>query len=76
MSFRTLVKTFTWRGVAAVDSFAVFVGAGVWVGGAVDWKVALAAAGTAVGLEAVTKVGWFYIHEKVWEGPMKKFLAK
>lgn len=63
---RIAVKTVSWRAFAAVDSFVVFAASSIYFGSG-DLKMAATAALSAVGLEAITKVGWFFLHEKVWE---------
>jgi uncharacterized membrane protein len=65
-NLRTAVKTVSWRVFAGVDSFTVFAASAVYFGHG-DLKVAFAAAASAVGLEAATKVVWFFLHEKLWE---------
>ena len=53
---RSLVKTVTWRVVAAFDTFAL----SYIVTGSFAW------AGSIVGLEAFTKMILYYTHERAW----------
>jgi len=59
---KSVVKTFTWRCVGAVDSFVLsavvaFLATGVFTFGQ---------AGAFVGAELVTKSVLFYLHERTW----------
>jgi uncharacterized membrane protein len=63
---RTAVKTISWRVFAGIDSFVVFSASSVYFGTG-DLKLAAASALSAVGLEAITKIGWFFLHERLWD---------
>lgn len=56
-SDRALQKALTWRGVAAVDTLAL---AYLTTGN-------MGAAASIMGVEQVTKVGQFWLHEKLWD---------
>jgi len=53
---RSLTKTITWRLVAAIDTFAI----SLIVTGSFAW------AGSIVGIEALTKMVFYYMHERAW----------
>jgi uncharacterized membrane protein len=53
---RSLAKTVTWRALAAVDTFAI----SLVVTGSFAW------AGSIVGIEAITKMLFYYMHERIW----------
>lgn len=53
---RSLAKTATWRGLASLDTFVLAL---VFTGNAT-------AALTIGGLEVVSKLGLYYVHERVW----------
>jgi uncharacterized membrane protein len=53
---RSLVKTVTWRLVAAIDTFAI----SLLITGSFAW------AGSIVGIEALTKMVFYYLHERAW----------
>lgn len=59
---KSIVKAFTWRAIAAIDTF---VGVAV-----ISWlatgEINLGVAGGFVGVEAVTKFVLYYSHERVW----------
>jgi uncharacterized membrane protein len=53
---RTLAKAVTWRLTATLDTFLIsylITGSGVW-------------ATSIAGVEAVTKIGIYYAHERAW----------
>lgn len=53
---RTLIKTLTWRFVASLDTFAI------------AWYITgdpLAGA-TIAGIEVLTKIALYYVHERGW----------
>lgn len=53
---RSIIKTLTWRTVASLDTFAI------------AWAITgnpLAGA-TIAGIEVVTKIGFYYLHERAW----------
>lgn len=53
---RSLFKTITWRGVAMVDTLLIgYVVTGNWL-----W------AGSIAGLEIMTKMFLYYLHERAW----------
>jgi uncharacterized membrane protein len=53
---RSMAKTLSWRLFATVDSFVI----SLFVTG--NWKWA----GSIVGIEALTKTGWYLVHERAW----------
>lgn len=54
--FRSLTKTFTWRGMASVDTFALsYILSG-----------SFAVAGSIASLEVLTKMVLYYVHERAW----------
>jgi uncharacterized membrane protein len=53
---RSLAKTISWRLIAALDTFAI----SYLVTRSFAW------AGSIVGVEAITKVILYYVHERVW----------
>ena len=53
---RSLAKTVTWRAVAAFDTFAI----SFLITGSFAW------AGSIVGIEALTKMVLYYLHERTW----------
>ena len=53
---RSLVKTFTWRAVASIDTFLL----GYLLSGSA------AMAGSIASLEVVTKMAFYYFHERAW----------
>jgi uncharacterized membrane protein len=53
---RSVLKAISWRTLGTLDTFAIswfFTG-----------KVEIA--GSIAGLEIVTKIAWYYLHERVW----------
>ena len=53
---RHLAKTITWRIIASADTFLI-----AWlITGHFDW------AGAIAGIEVVTKMFLYYIHERAW----------
>ena len=53
---RSILKAISWRTLGTLDTFAIswfFTG-----------KVEIA--GSIAGLEIVTKIAWYYLHERVW----------
>jgi uncharacterized membrane protein len=65
-NLRLAVKTVSWRVFAAADSFVVFAASAAYFGNG-DLKTAATAALGAVGVEALSKLGWYFLHEKAWE---------
>jgi uncharacterized membrane protein len=53
---RSIAKTLSWRFLAACDTFAI----SYFVTGK------LASAATIIGVEGVTKIVWYYLHERLW----------
>ncbi len=53
---RSVLKAISWRTLGTLDTFAIswfFTG-----------KIEIA--GSIAGLEIVTKIAWYYLHERVW----------
>jgi uncharacterized membrane protein len=53
---RSLAKTLTWRLFATADTFAI----SLLITGNLRW------AGSIVGIEFLTKMGWYFLHERAW----------
>ena len=53
---RSLAKTLTWRLFATADTFVI----SALVTGNLRW------AGSIVGIEVVTKMMWYFLHERAW----------
>ncbi|AUC96884.1 MULTISPECIES: DUF2061 domain-containing protein [Bradyrhizobium] len=53
---RSILKAVSWRTLGTLDTFAIS-----WF---MTGKVALA--GSIAGLEIVTKIAWYYLHERAW----------
>lgn len=53
---RSIVKALSWRTLGTLDTFAIS-----WF---LTGKVEIA--GSIAGLEIITKIGWYYLHERVW----------
>ncbi|MGY4313129.1 MULTISPECIES: DUF2061 domain-containing protein [Bradyrhizobium] len=53
---RSILKAISWRTLGTLDTFAIS-----WF---MTGKVSLA--GSIAGLEIVTKIAWYYVHERVW----------
>jgi uncharacterized membrane protein len=53
---RSVIKAMTWRTLGTLDTFAI------------SWYLTgrLDLAGSIAGLEFITKIAWFYFHERVW----------
>src|SRR3981189_3355672 len=53
---RSVLKAVSWRTLGTLDTFAI------------SWLLTgrLELAGLIAGLEFVTKIGWYYFHERVW----------
>lgn len=68
---KSATKAVTWRVFAGMDTFACTL-AVTWMAGG-DPATAVGAAFGVVGLEAATKLGWFYAHERAWESWFGKF---
>ena len=55
-SKRSLLKTITWRITASLDTFVI-----AWIITG-DWKMG----GSIAGIEVVTKMFFYYFHERIW----------
>ena len=53
---RSIIKTLTWRITASLDTFII-----AWVI-IVDWKMG----GSIAGIEVITKIFFYYFHERIW----------
>jgi uncharacterized membrane protein len=53
---RSVFKAISWRALGTLDTFAIS-----WF---MTGKIAMA--GSIAGLEIVTKVAWYYLHERIW----------
>ena len=53
---RSVLKAVSWRILGTLDTFAIS-----WV---LTGRVEIA--GSIAGLEIITKIAWYYIHERVW----------
>lgn len=53
---RSLAKSLTWRATAGIDTFII----AYVVTGSVTW------AGSILGIEAITKIFIYYLHERAW----------
>jgi len=53
---RSVIKALSWRTVGTLDTFAIS-----WL---LTGRVEIA--GSIAGLEIVTKIAWYYLHERVW----------
>lgn len=53
---RSVLKAVSWRTLGTLDTFAISL---IMTG-----RVALA--GSIAGLEIVTKIAWYYLHERCW----------
>jgi len=53
---RSVVKAISWRTLGTLDTFAI------------SWFMTgrIEIAGSIAGLEVVTKIAWYYLHERVW----------
>lgn len=54
---RSFAKTLTWRTTATLDTFVI----SYLITGSAAWASSIA------GIEVVTKLGFYYLHERVWE---------
>lgn len=54
--FRSVLKTISWRILGTLDTFAI------------SWFLTgqVSIAGSIAGLEIVTKIAWYYFHERLW----------
>jgi uncharacterized membrane protein len=53
---RSVLKAISWRTLGTLDTFAIS-----WV---MTGRVEIA--GSIAALEIVTKIAWYYVHERVW----------
>jgi uncharacterized membrane protein len=53
---RSVLKAISWRTLGTLDTFAIS-----WF---MTGKVEIA--GSIAGLEIITKIAWYYLHERVW----------
>jgi uncharacterized membrane protein len=53
---RSILKAISWRTLGTLDTFAIS-----WL---LTGRVEIA--GSIAGLEVITKVAWYYLHERVW----------
>ena len=53
---RSILKTLTWRITASIDTFVI-----AWII-AGDWKMG----GSIAGIEVITKMFFYYFHERIW----------
>ena len=53
---RSVLKAISWRTLGTLDTFAIS-----WL---LTGRVEIA--GSIAGLEIVTKIAWYYLHERVW----------
>ncbi len=53
---RSVLKALSWRTLGTLDTFAIS-----WL---LTGRVEIA--GSIAGLEIVTKIAWYYLHERVW----------
>jgi uncharacterized membrane protein len=53
---RSVLKAVSWRTLGTVDTFAI------------SWLMTgkLQIAGSIAGLEIITKIMWYYLHERAW----------
>jgi uncharacterized membrane protein len=53
---RSVLKAVSWRALGTLDTFAI------------SWLMTgrMQIAGSIAGLEIVTKVTWYYFHERIW----------
>jgi uncharacterized membrane protein len=53
---RSVLKAISWRTLGTLDTFAI------------SWFMTgrVAVAGSIAGIEIVTKIAWYYLHERVW----------
>jgi uncharacterized membrane protein len=55
---RSVLKAISWRTLGTLDTFVI------------SWFLTgrLELAGSIAGLEFITKIAWFYLHERIWAG--------
>ncbi len=65
---RSLIKTITWRIIATTDTFILTLLSATWFSDdlGITSSEAFALAGTVAGLEVITKMVLYYLHERGW----------
>ena len=65
---RSLIKTLTWRLIATTDTFILTLLSATWFSEdlGIDSSEVFALAGTVAGLEVITKMILYYLHERGW----------
>ena len=53
---RSVLKALSWRALGTLDTFAIS-----WL---LTGRVEIA--GSIAGLEIITKIAWYYLHERIW----------
>jgi uncharacterized membrane protein len=53
---RSVLKAVSWRTLGTLDTFAIS-----WL-----FTGRIEVAGSIAGLEIVTKIAWYYLHERIW----------
>ena len=53
---RSVFKAVSWRALGTLDTFAI------------SWFITgrVMIAGSIAGMEIITKIAWYYLHERVW----------
>jgi uncharacterized membrane protein len=53
---RSVLKALSWRALGTLDTFAI------------SWLLTsrVEIAGSIAGLEIITKIAWYYLHERIW----------
>ena len=53
---RSVLKAVSWRALGTLDTFAI------------SWFMTsrVAVAGSIAGIEIITKIAWYYLHERTW----------
>lgn len=53
---RSVIKALSWRTLGTLDTFVI------------SWAMTghVAMAGSIAGIEIVTKIAWYYLHERIW----------
>ena len=53
---RSVLKAVSWRTLGTLDTFAI------------NWFMTsrVAVAGSIAGIEIITKIAWYYLHERTW----------
>ena len=65
---RSLVKTLTWRIIATTDTFLLTYLSATYLGSdlGITFDQATGLAATVAGLELITKLALYYLHERSW----------